>query len=706
MNKLLLIIIYLFAVCNSAYATSSIEILKGLFDSKVNPSREDVPEIQVTPPASSPETMTRSIECKEKDQSSLPLRYFLGLLRNKGAVLTPSHDVETGTLKIYGGPMIGNCSSMLSYIISPPSKDLPYVFEVKIKGCGNEVCDYPAKKINEKGETEDITVKVEPSMSGFFKCLENTGVLKDGKVNQDKIVVSEMKVTKTGIQQSGQLWFASHGQEGKRVGGVFSTGGNKLPRDDCYYFEDIQQDGFQIYSQAQREQMRQSEVFEQLCKVDNYKLIDRRIGEFDQVKSMQAVLKEVRNDLLKEEAKKLAEQIKESTNFTGLDAAKIREVFEDFNKYIIQDLKDELFGVYENGVLKTSGLYDQILREGNKDKKAKLITQFMKKLDELNSYSKPPYPSASTAKLMESFKRQAPLDDENWYQAVVQLNETLNTVIGYSLPYKKMLTRYSSRKDHKFTKFPTINFSSTKRSISDSQRKLQRELSVKSRLVANGDYSRSRELKREASDVRRTSQDNLRVLQQEMAAIEEDMQSQCCYIRRARQFDPACVQSKYYRNVQRCAMELEEDLQQCIKRIERLNQDNDRIAASLDQEARSWEGTEKERDRYYESGDEDDDSDRASSPRARRAVAYDRQRSAEQIRSSFAPPQGQFPPQQQGLSAPYGLRPPYAPNPMMQTPPMSQFQFSPQLYQPNPYMMYQMHPPFMAPMGMPFGRRF
>lgn len=687
--------------CGNSLASQ--QILQGLFDSQETQTERTVPEISIPTSAPRTQVMTSAVQCLEKDQNSLPLKYFMGLLRNKGASLKPFHDSETSELTISGGPMIGNCNSMIEYKISEPGEGLPYVFQVKIKGCGQETCEYPVKKINASNEIVDSEkVKVAPTMNGFFECLKKTDVLKNGKINKAKIVVAEMKARQAGVDQSAELWFASHGPEAQRIGAAFSTSGNKLTRNDCFYFEDIQKDGFKIFSMAEREAKKKEDVFKQLCETNNYKLIDKRISEFSEVKSMQDVLIKVRNDLLVEEAKKIAKQIKESNDHSQLDAAKTKEVLEDYNKYIIGPLKDELFGIYENGIAIKEGLYQQINKETNQDKKAQLITLFMEKLNQLNKYTKPPFPSASTVTQMISFQKKAPIDDENWFESALELNETVNTVISYSLPYEKMLKRYQSRKAHKFTSFPSVNFRSAKRQIAELQGKFARELSVKRKMVSDSDYSRSRELSREASRVRETSSDNERILRSEIANIEEQMRSDCCYIRSAGTFDQQCMSRYYYRNLQTCVAELEEDLQSCYSNIQRLNKANDRIAQSLETESRSWVSVEKERDRYYQTAD-DDEIDHTS--QTQRAYTYN-PRSREQIRSSFDNPYAQRLPASQQQFNPNG------PNPYFQ----QQNQFAP-AYQFQRQMMpaysqgyypmrYQATPPFMSPYSMTFGGGF
>jgi hypothetical protein len=618
-----LFLLLLLAVSSQAMAQNA--LLHELYGSQEEvPTNEDVagPDLS-TKDLGNTSSMEKSVSCSDKDQNSLPLRFVMGLLRQKGAKLKPFHDASTSTLMINGGNMIGNCNSMLEYTISEPGDGLPYVFQVKIKGCGKDECEYNVKTA-EDGVPKDIDepIKVEPNMNGFIKCLELTGVFKDGKIQSSKIALAEFKAVKQGVNQSADLWFASHGPYVDPKNGVFGDGGNKKPGVGCFYFEDIQKDGYKIYSKSDREINRKKDEFQSLCKSKNYKLIDSKIGEFKEIKYLQNILTEVRDQLLLDKVKEVANDINTMKDYSSLDAAEIRQVLEDFDSYIIQPKRDELFGVYSQGKIQKKGLYHRIFDEKDKDKKAELITEFMKKLHELNKYKNKPYLSLKMLENMESFKKQAPIDDEDWYMANLSLNKSMNTILAFSAPYKDMLKRYKTRPNHKFSKFPGISFIKTQKAIDDAQGKYARDLTQKRKLAEDSDYYKSKDLKGQAANLKATNDRNIANLKRGIADVEQEMYEDCCYIRRQGTFDPMCMQKKYYKNHQKCAAELEEDIKFMTEKVKKLNAANDKLAAQLEKEASSWEGVEKKRDKYYTSDDDDDDDDDSDSKTSGYSFTY------------------------------------------------------------------------------------
>lgn len=690
-----------------------ISLLKALYDSQKDTVQEDAPGPESPAELGATTSMQTSAQCTEKDQNTLPLRYVMGLLREKGASLRPSHDPASGTLVINGGGMIGNCNSMLEYKLSQPDpeQETPYVFQVKIKGCGSEKCDYQVKTA-EGGMPKDMGTKAfEPNMNGFMKCLEETGVFKDGQIQEDKIALAEFKAIQSGVKQSSELWFASHGPYVDPAGGVFGNEGNKKPGMGCYYFEDIKKGGFDIYSKGDIELTRKKDQFQVLCKSGNYRLIDQKIGEFGEVRYLQNILVGVRNELLLDEVKKLAKQLKDNDDYSGLDAGKIKRIVEDFEKYIIQPKKDELFGVYKNGTIVQKGLYHKIIDEEDEDKKARLITKFLEGLDELNKYTESPYLSIKSLGQMESFKKKAPVDDSDWYNAALTLNRTINTTRAFSNPYSKVLKRYRTRKDQKFTSLPSISFIKTQRKIDEAQGKYARSLSDKRQLIEDEDYSKVGDLRGQASDLRATNQYNLEQLRAAIAELEQDMYSECCYVRQAREFDLSCMQRVYYRNHSQCAAELEEEMKSIVNRVERMNKGNEDLAKSLEQEAKGWVSVEKDREEYFDEDEDEEESDSSTGY----TFQYQRQASSVsgngRIVSSMLPQQGAYPSMMPQMGMPQmGRMPSMMGMPQMGMSPMMgmpQMGMSPMMGMPQMGMQYQMTPPFsnmgMGGYGMPMG---
>ena len=687
-------LITIIASSNFSYANG---LLNALYESQEDSQTDEVvPGPTESQDLGETSSMQTSAQCTEKDQNTLPLRFVMGLLREKGATLRPVHDPSNGKLTINGGRMIGNCNSMLEYKLSKPDSKskLPYVFQVKIKGCGADECEYNVKTAQD-GMPKDLGKKsFEPTMNGFMKCLEETGVFKDGRIQQGKIATAEFKAVQTGVNQSAELWFAHHGPYIDPRGGVFGDEGNKKPGMGCFYFEDIQKNGFEIYSKSDIDLNRKKDQFQSLCKSGNYRLIDQKISDFKEVKYLQNILKKVRNELLLDEVKKVSKQLKENEDYAGLKASKIKKVIEDFEKYIIQPKRDELFGVYNNGSIVKKGLYHQIIDEDNEDEKAKLITQFLKGLDELNQFTESPYLSLKSLRQMESFKKKAPVDDVDWYNAALTLNRTINTAKAFTQPYEKSLKRYRTRNDQKFSSIPTISFNKTQKKIDKAQGKYARSLSSKRQLLEDEDYSKVGELRGRASRLRKINKSNIKKLQKAMADLEQEMYRRCCYVRQTRTFDQACTQGRlYFRNHRQCAAELEDKMKNMVKKVEKMNRSNEDLAGSYEDEAIGWVSVEKDREEYYSSDDDEDDDDDDSGY----SFSYNASSSSssnDQLISSMLQPQATYP----SMMPPMGRYPMGMPQmgmPQMGMPQMGM----PQMGMPQMGMQYQMTPPFNN-MGM------
>ena len=693
------LLIITISISNLSFANT---LLNALYESQESSTLSSAPGPTSRIDLGTTSNMQSSAQCSDKDQNTLPLRFVMGLLREKGATLRPVHDPSTGKLTINGGRMIGNCNSMLEYKLSEPDSErgLPYIFQVTIKGCGDDVekCDYAVKSAK-NGIPNDLgTMKFEPTMNGFMECLESTGVFKNGTIQSDNIAIAEFKAVKTGVNQSAELWFAHHGPYVDPDNGVFSDAGNKKPGMGCYYFEDIQKDGFEIYSKKDIDLNRKKDQFQNLCKSGNYRLIDQKIGDFQEVKYLQNILKEVRNELLLDEVKKVAKQLKDNEDYAGLKVSQIKSVIEDFEKYIIQPKRDELFGVYNNGSIVKKGLYHQIIDEENEDRKANLITEFLKGLDELNQYTESPYLSLKSLRQMESFKKKAPVDDVDWYNAALTLNRTINTAKAFTMPYEKNLKRYRTRNDQKFSSIPTISFKKTQDKIDKAQGKYARSLSTKRQLIEDEDYSKVGELRGRASRLRDINNSNIKKLQKAMAELEQEMYRSCCYVRQAGTFDQACTQRIYYRNHRQCAAELEEEMKFIVKKVEKMNKSNESLADSYEDEAVGWVSVEKDREEYYSSSEDDEDDDSTESGYNFNYTPSSSSTSNDNtIISGVLNPQGGYP----SMMPPMGRAPGgYMGMPQMGMPQMGIPQMGmPQMGMPQMGMQYQMTPPFNN-MGM------
>lgn len=356
------------------------------------------------------ESMQTAKVCTEKDQKSLPLRVLLGLLRTKGASLEVSHNADSGELSIYGGPMIGNCQSMIDFQIAEPTAELPYVFQAKIKNCGGDSCSYKVIK-----DGEEVVSEFAPTQAGFISCLESTGVMAEGKIVREKIAPVELSLTKKGVNQSAELWFGSQGPAAVSMTGVYSKG-NKKSGVGCFYFEDIVKDGYQVYSKEDIAVNRKRDEFQVLCKSGNYRLIDDKIGEFEEFKLLQQMLISVRNKLIEDDVKKLAAELKTSKDYSSLDIS----VIKDFYEKVILPKKEQIKEKYQEYLAATGDIKYQ------KEKELKALQE------ELSKYGQPPFLSEeSLSSLALSEQKHAPLHLDGWYDNMLVLNRSLATIKAY-----------------------------------------------------------------------------------------------------------------------------------------------------------------------------------------------------------------------------------------------------------------------------------
>lgn len=542
----------------TSVAMANEAILRGLFNSQETPASQSV-EVNSPPVLQNTSSMQTAASCSAEDQTSLPLKFVMGLLRDRGASLVPSHNSDTGELTVYGGRMIGNCNSMLDYVISPPGDGLPYVFQVKIKQCGSPTCAYPVRKI-ENGSPVEVqpTPSFEPTMRGFEACLRATGVLKeDNTIARDMIVNEEFKATQRGITETSQLWFASHGPFQSQV---YGTGGNLKTGHGCYYFENIQESGFQIYSRADVELNLAREEYQSICRSRNYRLIDQRISDFAQFGALQDLLVQARDNMLLEKYRSLHEILK-GEDFSEANVEDIQQTIADFERYILEPLKNEI-----------KEKYRQVANSTGQERR-RLQAELDTLVDRFKSYAVSPYPNSADLRRMQEFERNAPIDDEHWSNAVLTLNRIQNTVAVYQ-QYKG-----SGRKES-----PVF----ADRRIQEAQGEFAREYGILRRLAADPNYSRVADLRRRSSSLHQAAQ-------RSQMELQRDIQQEIAYIQQH------CYGKYYIANnpisLRNCVGEAQENIRAWQAETYHYVQRNGRLAEQLNQEAEQWSRVEQRRSR-------------------------------------------------------------------------------------------------------------
>jgi hypothetical protein len=433
MIKYLLLITVLTQMMTSlSFAQSNNEVLGALFESQeVIKSTNIDPQFEVKTKEPKSESLKTNKTCTSNNQSSLPLRMVLGLLRGKGAKLIPSHDPNTGNLNIFGGPMIGNCNSMLDFVVAEPSGEIPYTFEVRVKGCGKDKCSYTAHSMNE-GNVEESQIEVEPTMTGFVSCLEKTGVLKDGKIVKNKIMKKEFDVDKKGIDETANLVFASRGPAAVNTGGAIFSKKNLYKNDRCYYYEDIQKDGFNLYSQKSINHKKLMKKASTLCNDANYESIYSNLENFENIAGTYYSLEHVmQKDLLEKVKKAKAEMMDlladEDKDLSDIDTKKYAQLFDDFYKLIVQKQFDDSShnSADEENPNLLINLYQAYEVAESKEEKADLEKKIRDLSKKLSKYMEEPYFTPEDFKYFLSMKRKAPIKDPKWKQATLSLQKSL-----------------------------------------------------------------------------------------------------------------------------------------------------------------------------------------------------------------------------------------------------------------------------------------
>ena len=344
-----------------------------------------------------PERLTTVTRCDEPRQTSLPLSSLLDLVLDADPKITVDHDPRGGVLTVSGPEMIGNCNAMIEPKLKGKeiSGRMTYAIEFAFKqgeectfvkdaaGADTTVikdCKYKIKK-KVGDEITNLEPSFEPSLTGFRKCLTDSGVIKaDGKINADGIYPEGINFPFGNVKDSGDVVFMSHGQSSVTERAAY---GSFLMNDGCDYFEKISANGVRVYSaeetdnlslQAQADSLRSCPL-DQLTQLSDF--IERNPAFNDLVAHRESLLL----DAAKASARKFAAGSPSDEDFAVLDS---------FNKYILQPKIEEMKALYAE---------IQSLQSGP-DKTAKQ-TRLNALKAELASFNQRPYfESAQVDKLM------------------------------------------------------------------------------------------------------------------------------------------------------------------------------------------------------------------------------------------------------------------------------------------------------------------
>jgi hypothetical protein len=426
MSKLLLLLAGFFSLNSQAQIYGT--VLDALGESQESVT---VANVTVADPntITAGQSMTSNAQCGSVDQKSLPLNFVMKLLRGKGATLTPTHNSATGKLNIFGGPMIANCNSMIDYQFHSAGNGMPHSFETRISApCLEDKCEYAVQVVNgDKVTTE--TMKFSPDMSGFVACLKASGVFNDGKIVKNKLFLADFDADESGVTTSGKLVFVSQGPAYGNMPKVFSTK-NLHKNDDCYFYEDIQKDGVELYSQNDIEKQSLINQAHALCNGADYQEIYQNLNSFTSIAGTYQQLEEImKKDLLDKmkKAKKEFDKAVAKGDLSKLDTKKYADLFDAYHKLIVEkhlDASSHNDADRANPNLLVN-LEKKLAAAQSDEEKEQIEKKIRDIASELSTYSQKPYFTKSDFGKFLSLQKKAPIKDPLWKKASLKMHKSV-----------------------------------------------------------------------------------------------------------------------------------------------------------------------------------------------------------------------------------------------------------------------------------------
>lgn len=630
MFKRLAILLLLISAKINAQTLSA---LKNYQDSLTEISKEKTSTQDVQ--TSAQQTSSTSKKCEETDQTSLPLSFVTSLLLEKNAHLSFSHDQRLGKLSISSPAMISNCSSMLDWTLKKPEiqGQKAYAVEVKIKSCANAPCSYKVA-LSTNGEFDKFEERsYSPNLKGFEKCLVDSGVIKNGKVDSSAIYKAPLMEKFDGLSDSGQIFFLSNGPSSASTGPKYGDNFNFI--DGCDHYESAHPSIKKLltYEDAQKEILDAEAAKLRNCKVDEYgKLVDF----IEKYEAYASELGQIAEELIKEAAKKAALNIEKGT-YNEEDL----KVIEDFDRYIVGPKIDLATGLYQLST-ETEGEQQKAIQE-----------QLKVVLGEISALGKKPYfLSSHTQKLIKDSK----------FSEAEKLNNIKLSIINYQ--------RLGARENNilitpdlaaKRVAQGKINFAEMLEKEQERYEYRTGQSSGKASYYSNLSA-------RMRNNIQIRSQNFTEEINAEYARIQP---GGYCY--------------RYFRNTQKCIQESQERIQELQAQLLHYNQVDLERANEYDGKAKEYQSLEEEGRRYLaaENGEEVPEPTQSESSDNTRPVS----RTEDNMAYTFNYPGSQYSQQnyqQQAQMMPPQYQQPYTP---YQNLGMFQGQ-NPYGYQPS-YMGYQ-----------------
>lgn len=346
-----------------------------------SPDKESPPAVRSQGETSS-ETNGR---CEENDQTSMPLAFATSLILDGNPKFNIDYNPRTGKMSVSADSMISNCSSMVEWKLKDQEikGEKAYVVEAKFREgekCSEGKCTYKVAKVT-NGEFDKYEEMSFPAtLKGYEACLQASGVIKEGKVDQKAIYAAPMKETFSDVTDTAKLLFVSHGPQSAMIKAKYD---NFELINRCDHYEAIHPDIKQLLSYQDETRLKLDEEANKLkdCGVDEY---GKLIGFIERYEEYDSVLGNIRDELILEAAKKSAKNI-ESGKYTEEDL----KVLLDFEKYIVEPKIQHAVRLYQQM---------EYLEGDAKRAKQDELKVVLNELKSLNN--KPYFQAAHTQKLM------------------------------------------------------------------------------------------------------------------------------------------------------------------------------------------------------------------------------------------------------------------------------------------------------------------
>jgi hypothetical protein len=573
MNKLFLL--SLFFISSSLFAQGSLDFL-------VNSKREKPKSNQYVlngQKSNYSQTVSKSTDaknCLTKDEDHLSLKYLSALLRYEGDAFNITHDAVKGVIQLKAGPIISNCSSMISFELRAPStENQNYIVSAKIhkpNNCAQGVCEYKVVEKNGSNVEEKI-INVTPNTSGFIECLKQTGVINDSGLNNEKVVEKEFGRELNGAFSSAQnVLFAS--QYPSFSGAVFNK---EMDGDDCLVYETMSTEKIALRSVADAESERINNEALKACNTNNYKTINEFLSRYN---SFESSLGKIRNELILKSIVQLAKDLNDGKKPADLDFS----VVDDFQKYIVDPLANEARILYKELAALPDG----------PEKKEKQI-ELDAILTQIKSLRKAPY---IESKHVETLLTAGQFDEASKIQSY-RLTLQHHSQLGKKVENVLITPEIAQAR---------INdgLDSFEIALADKRREYEvktGQVTGKSQFYASlAKKYRDQIPVRTANYTKAVQQEYLKTIPPQQCG---QMRSPCGY----------CYQ--YFRNTQRCLQRVVQTTDGLKRSLTQLNTQDTQIAAELDEKSVQYGAWEAEGQRYVatQSGDsEEADGDDKYSP--------------------------------------------------------------------------------------------